>query len=216
MVKERAFTIIELVVVITIIGISASIVAIRLGTLDYWREDSATRRLKEVISLLFHQAVVDQAYYAIRFTVDEGAYEVGVMRAEGDQFERELGELNDGAGLLSLELSAFLNPSIGEAQTLIPPPNFPSLAEKVRLPSSITIQDIKTMRGVAQNGQGAQPYILFSPRGFSEFFVLHLGGRGGQVTTLVMNPFTGSPTVYNEYRDFEWTYGANKDQDAES
>ncbi len=210
---RRGFTIIELVIVIAIIGISAGIIALRMGTIDYWREEAATRRLKEVLGLLYYQAITDQVYYALRFNIDENFYEVGVMRAEGDQNETEIGELNDGAGLLSVELSAFLNPSIGEAQSFIAPPNFPSLAEKNYLPATTHIQDIKTMRGKSTAGQGGQPYILFSPRGFSEFFVMHLEGRGGQPTTIVMNPFTGTPKVYPEYREFEWSYGKNQESD---
>ncbi len=131
------------------------------------------------------------------------------MRAE-EVNETELGELSAGSGLISLELAAFLNPSIGNAQSLLPPPNFPSLAEIVRLPDAIRIEDIKTMRGRQSAGEGGTTYSLFSPRGFSEFFVLHLRARGGVPITIVMNPFTGVADQYNEYREFEWTYDKKK------
>ena len=52
--------------------------------------------------------------------------------------------------------------------------------------------------------------IIFSPKGFVDFSVIHLyNDRGGEYTILV-NPFTGFTEQYNEYKDFEWTYNDNK------
>ena len=114
------------------------------------------------------------------------------------------------AGNLSLELAAFLSPSSGATQTMIPPPSFPSLAEPVTLPQGVEFDDIKTMRGKHLAGEGGLAAILFSPRGFSEFSVIHLL-IGGEPVTILVNPFTGLTETYYEYKEFEWTYGRSRE-----
>ena len=83
--------------------------------------------------------------------------------------------------------------------------------------------DVKTMRGLVKLPQGGEQastgndpnrpglaYIRFSPRGFSEFAVIHLRTAAGKEITILINPFTGEAQIIREYKDFEWTYGKKK------
>jgi hypothetical protein len=90
---------------------------------------------------------------------------------------------------------------------MIPPPLFPSLAKPVPFPEGVTLTDVRTMRGMKTEGT---PYVHFSPRGFSEFCVIHLRLQNGSELTILVNPFTGLTEIYREYKDFEWTYGHQK------
>ena len=49
--------------------------------------------------------------------------------------------------------------------------------------------------------------IVFSPKGFVDFSVIHFfDDRKGEYTLLI-NPFTGFTEFYNEYKEFEWAFG---------
>ena len=208
--QQHGFTLIELVLVIVIIGLTFGIVGLRSGSFDFWRDEGFLRRISETVSFLHHQAIVDQSFYRLDFDFKRNAYRVRVVRTEEHDDEQRLSEIAADAGNLSLELAAFLNPSIGRSQTLIAPPSLPSLAEEQALPDGMHVQDIRTMRGKFAPGQDESAYILFSPRGFSEFAVMHFKLSTDQPVTVLVNPFTGLTEIYREYKDFEWTYGSKK------
>ncbi|MCB0338984.1 MAG: prepilin-type N-terminal cleavage/methylation domain-containing protein [Bdellovibrionales bacterium] len=203
--SQLGFTLLELVIVLAILGVVSGLALARIGTLGYWHEESFLRKLSDTIEFLHFQSVVDQAYYRMEFDMEKHQYQIGVMRSE--EPAEELAEYSSNISNLSLELAAFLNPVLGQYQTFIPPPSFPSLHDKVSFPDEVSLEDIRTMRGKQNEGK---PYILFSPRGFSEFAVIHLKMSRNDPATILVNPFTGSTKIYREYKDFEWTYGRDK------
>ncbi len=204
--RARGFTLIELVIVLGVIGALMMVVGVRTNTFGFWRDESFVRKLNETIVFLHHQAVTDQAFYQIEFDLVKNQYKVGVIRPDQD-VDESLQDLASGVGNLSLELAAFLNPSIGEAQTIIPPPSFPSLADPVDLPPGVKFTEIRTMRGVVGPTKSNLAFVLFSPRGFSEFAVVHLELSNGSPITILVNPFTGVTETFRAYKDFEWSYG---------
>jgi len=201
-----AFTLIELVIVIAIIGITMGLFLARSSTSIYWKQEAMIRKLSEMIPFLHNQAIADQAYYRLEFDFAKNSYRIGVMKAEYEN-EDVQDIATEGAGNLTLELAFFLNPSIGRTQTMIPPPSYPSLAEPVQLLPGTYIEDIRTMRGEKTKAQGGKAYIMFSPRGFSEFAVIHLRLGGDAPLTILVNPFTGLAEIYRDYKEFEWTHG---------
>ncbi|RMG43384.1 MAG: hypothetical protein D6719_03825, partial [Candidatus Dadabacteria bacterium] len=192
-----------------IIAIALAIFTFSTGAYDYWKEEGFIRRLSETIEFLHQQAIIDQAFYRLEFNLKDNTYKVGVLRPEQD-YDQTLIKAAQDAGTLSLELAAYLNPSLSGAQTLIAPPSFPSLAKPVALPPGAKIEDIRTMRGKKTPTESQKAFIFFSPRGFSEFAVIHLTMRRGNKFTILINPFTGLTEVLPEYKDYEWTYGRNK------
>ena len=207
--SDRGFTLLELIVVVLIIGVASTLMALRLGTFTFWEHEGFIRKLSETIAFLHHHAVVDQTFYRMEFNFEDRSYTVGAIRVEDDSTS-ELIDLASELGILSVELAAFMSPSLGKTQSVIPPPSFPSLAEPVVAPRGVSFQDIRTMRGRQEPGDGVRPYIMFSPRGFSEFSVIHIRLTGEAVVTILVNPFTGNTEILREYKDFEWTYGRKK------
>lgn len=202
---SSGFTLIELAIVVLIIGALGTIVAARTNTFSYWKEEGYIRNLTETINFLHYQAVVDQAIYRMEFDFETSSYVIGILRPEEEN--EELQELGSEVGNLSFELAAFLNPGVQGAATFIPPPSMPSLAKPVPPPEGIQFTEIRTMRGKETDGK---PFIMFSPRGFSEFAVIHLLLSNGDPITVLVNPFTGLTSVIREYKDFTWTYGRDK------
>lgn len=209
-VDHKGFTLIELVVVVMIIGLVSGLLLVRVGTVSFWDQESFLRKLSETIVFLHHQAVMDQTTYALEIDLEKNSYKVGAVKVE-EGGDSHLAELAQDAGTISLELAAFLNPSMGTAQSIIPPPSFPSLAEEVIPPRDIVFDDVRTMRGISSKKDG-KVYIFFSPRGFSEFAVIHLLLADQKPATILVNPFTGLTEIYREYKDFEWAYGRKKAQ----
>lgn len=204
------FTLIELVVVIALIGLIYALIGLRSGTFSFWEEEGFLRRLTETIEFLHHQAVIDQSFYRLDFDLKENSWRVRAVKVEEENENKDLESLATDAGSLSLELAAFLNPDMGRSQSLIPAPSFPSLSEPQLLPKGTLIEDIRTMRGRQSAATSSEASIYFSPRGFSEFAVIHLRLAGVNPVTILVNPFTGLTQIYREYRDFEWSYGRGK------
>lgn len=202
---SAGFTLIELAIVVLIIGGLGALVAARTNTFSYWKEEGYIRNLSETINFLHYQAVVDQALYRMEFDFETSSYVIGILRPEEEN--EELQELGSEVGNLSFELAAFLNPGVQGAATFIPPPSMPSLAKPVPPPEGIQFTEIRTMRGKETDGK---PFIMFSPRGFSEFAVVHLQLSTGEPITILVNPFTGLTSIIREYKDFTWTYGRDK------
>jgi hypothetical protein len=191
--------------VILIIGLAVGLLSVKMGALDFWKEQGSLRKLRETIMLLNNQAVMDQAFYRMEFDLENNQYRVGVIRPE-DALATPALAIN--LPPLVLELSAMLSPSIADGSTMIPPPSIPSLAEPTKLGGRLVLLDVVTPRGkVARGDDRENPYLLFSPRGFSEFGVIHISLGGNAAQTIMANPWTGMADVYPEYKDFTWTLG---------
>lgn len=203
---SKGFTLLELTLVILLIAVIAVLAIGRGVGLSYWREEGFIRSLNETIIFLHHQATVDRAYYRLEIDLDHNRYQIGVLKSE--DADLELQQFSQDLGVLSLELAAYLNPSIGSTYSFIPPPSYPSLAEPVTPPAGVIFQDVRTMRGREFD---AKPYILFSPRSFSEFAVIHMELSDLTKVSILINPFTGNTEIFrgSEYKDFEWAYGRN-------
>lgn len=214
---EHAFTLLELMVVIVIFGVAASIIGIRTGNFAWWNEETSIRRISETISFLHYQAVADQSFYQLELDLTSNQFRAGVLRPD-DTAIASLANLAVGAGNLTLELAAFQNPSAGDSQTFIPPPRYPSLAEPYQLPEGLEFEDVVTMRGMIRPGDATseipgdhtRAVIRFTPRGFSEFAVIHLRRSSGAQVTVLVNPFTGVTEIYPERREYQWSYGQKK------
>lgn len=210
---SKAFTLIELVIVITIIGVMLTLFGFRTGTFNFWKDEGFLRRLTETIVFLNRQAVVDGSYYRLEFDFEKLQYSVGVMQDASGVASASAATTAGALGNLSLELNEILSPALGSTQTLIPPPSLPSLAEPVPFPEGLVLKRVKTSRGVQDQESEEPAYILFSPRGFSEFAVIHLSLTNGDPVTIAVNPFTGLADVYREEKDFDWTYGTSKNEE---
>ena len=216
--SSSGFTLVELVIVIALVGVLLGVIVGGLGYSNYWREEGFVRKLSETIEFLHHEAVVDQAYYRLEINFDKQgsiphhSYHVGVLRPEEDSTTELSALCSSETGNLSCELASFISPSLGVSQTEIPPPDYPSLAEKVYPPDGVYFEDVRTMRGKKKGDESGSAFIIFSPRGFSEFAVLHLKMSSGAQMTILINPFSGTTKIYNDYRDFEWKYGRKESQ----
>ena len=202
---ERAFTLIELVLVITIMGLMIGIFSVRLSDINFWKEEAALRKLSELVVYLNNAAVMDQSFYRIEFDLENRQYRVGVIKNDSNILQNQSGA---NVPALQLELSAMLSPDMGDESTVIPPPSMPSLAEPTTLPGSMEFLDVMTPRGkIAAGDKRDNPYLIFSPRGTSEFGVIHVALGPGHPVTILVNPWTGMAEVYREYKDFKWNLG---------
>lgn len=199
-------TLIELLVTIIIIAATFVLIGSRLGISNYWREEGFLRKFRETLTFLYQQAVVDQVFYQLQFDFEKQEYQVFAVNSE-KAAENDQGLLQEDVGYLTQELAAVISPAVGTSFTLISPPSFPSLGEAVKIPGDMTITSVKTSRGNFDSREVDKAYILFSPRGFSEFAVIHFNQGPEGKATIVVNPFTGSAELYRDERDYDWNYG---------
>jgi hypothetical protein len=176
-----------------------------VGLLTRYREDQFISNLVQTLEFLHTESHSSQQYYQIEFDLIEKSWRVGVLQPDMALLNSNTNEAI-GVGSLTLELSEFLTPPLGNGQSFIPPPTFPSLAQPHIMPGTGKIVDIHTPRGEITPESGMKPYIIFSPGGFTEFAVIHILRSAEQHTTLVTNPFTGAIETHSGYKEFKWNY----------
>lgn len=207
--RGGGFTLIELVLVIVVVGLSMGLLSVRLGAVDFWREQSTLRKLTETIVLLNNQAILDQQFYRMEFDLKGNSFKVGVMRPDNAGLAGTSNGRQAAFNLDTLEedLALLLSPESSSSATMIPPPSMPSLAEATKLGGRYVLLDVVTSEGkFSRDAEDIpNPAIRFSPRGVSDFGVIHISTGGETAITILANPWTGLAEVYPGYRDFKWT-----------
>lgn len=200
---DLGFTLLEILVVIGLIALVFLSVGSGLGLFTNFREKRFIAELAQTMEFLHHEAKGSQEFYQIEFDLEQRAWHVGILKPE-DATNNSVAYDPLNVGLMSLELADFLNPPLGNSQYFLPPPDFPSLGNFRSLPGEAYFEDIETPRGLITVDTGVRPYIIFSPRGFTEFAVIHILRNNQNYTTLVTNPFTGEVEIHEGYREFRW------------
>jgi prepilin-type N-terminal cleavage/methylation domain-containing protein len=211
--QERAFTLLELVVVITLIGVASMLIVSRFNLFSFWKEDAALKKILSTIEFLHDHAVADQQYYRLDFSYPQNAYRVSSLITEqGPANQKQIQACGADAGLLTCELAAAKFPSLGDQYSLVAPPDFPSLHTPEPFPDGMVVKNFKTMRGTTSPGSNENDYIMFHPKGFSDFAVIHLFMPTRGIVTIMVNPFTGSAELLDGEKEFEWTYGNKRNK----
>ena len=223
-IRQAGFTLLEILLVITLmVVIVVVLVRPEVGSFRYWEQEGEIKKISELITFLYYQALSDGENYRLEFSLDEEphAYRVGQLAPDGlgledgggdiaEETEEDPAPTYESGTLIAQEIEQFLHPQSTKFTTMVPPQNLPSFAEPMQLPIGMTITDIRTIRGdYTTSSPEDRPHILFSPRGFVEFAVIHLRMERNEdaEVTLLVNPFTGVVDIYREYKQFEWSYG---------
>jgi prepilin-type N-terminal cleavage/methylation domain-containing protein len=221
--KGAGFTLLELILVVTIMGVLTVGVSTYFGTFSRFQEDRYIADLINTMEFLHSEAEKSYQFYLISFDFERRSWQAGTLNnlsspsptVGGAKPSGSTATLTGppsapaGAGSLTVELAEFLNPPLGNAQDFAPPIDFPSLYEHHLFPGQAGFEDIVTPRGMQISSGGDNPYLIFSPRGFTEFGVLHLVRSDQTRVTLVTNPFTGLVEHYEGYREFKWQLDAS-------
>ena len=99
---------------------------------------------------------------------------------------------------------------------MIPPPAesaLSALGEPTKLGGRYVLLDVVTADGKfsREDTDAPKPGLRFSPRGVSDFGVIHISTGGDSAITIVANPWTGLAEFYPGYKDFEWTMSSQSD-----
>ena len=207
-VKQRGFTLIELVLVLVIVALLFSLVGYKTGTFTFWREEGFIRKFAEQVRFLYTQSVSDQATYQLEINLAKNSYRIGVLKEDESNSDPILAELQQNVGNLSLELASFLNPPRSDGATIIPSPSFPSLYEESFLPNGMKFVQVKSPSGTVQAASATKDnekvFLYFTPNGSSDFGVITMAQSNNAPVTFVVNPFTGLVDIYRDGRDISW------------
>jgi type II secretory pathway pseudopilin PulG len=163
--KPKAYTLIELAVVVFMIGLMLVIAIPRIQHSLLSNDlKAATRRMIATVRNLRDMAVRDQKVYRLHFDMESNQYWV-----EWDSMTLEEQE------------EARQNAS--------------------RLPGDIRILDI-WYKGTGKKDMG-EAVIHFTPEGYVQYAVIHLGTDEEKAHTIVLSPFLGTIKTFDKYVEME-------------
>ncbi len=164
--RNRAFTLIELMVVIVIIGIiSAMIIPQMKGTFDDALLRSTARDLVNVFSLASSRAVALDQSYRVRFDMQKERYAVERRIHDGTRENYvPLKDVSGAEGKLDSRITVTINPADGSSS--------------------------EDDSGDTQSDQSAPDAISFNPDGTADAVEIQLRDRDGFQVLLQLNPVT--------------------------
>ncbi len=229
-VRQGGFTLIEIVVVITLLVVISGLAISRFDSLLGWRQRSDIRRFVDTWQFLYNESaarregyrlIVDfdsQSYYVRREVLIEPSevQKVDFLRGlRTDSEKKRLNEKDQELGSLEDEYkdedkrlggsveNLYFQALFGdpnEPVKLTRPTEFPSLAERHELTTDLQFRDVTTRAGKIT--EGAVP-LRFSPRGGTDFAVVHLK-TSKTVYTITMSPTTGEVKLLEGDEDLDW------------
>ncbi len=219
--SERAFTLVELALVIVLLVTMSALAVSKFDALDLYRQRASMRSFLNTWEFLFQQAHakgdsyrllvnLDRASYTVRREVPVASSSKTVDRVANLRLESERQRLQqkEDEKLLSLE-EEYIEEDSRQGDTLENlyfgvvfrdpegsfrlgvPLDFPSLAKDTKFINGLRLRDIVVGGEKKDSGVAA---IRFSSRGTGEFALVHFL-LGNSVVTAYINPATGKVTV---------------------
>lgn len=169
-IKKSPFTIIELMIVLLILGLMATIAMVKLDNLlPSLKMDSESRKLAGLISHLYDSSISTGKVYALRYNSTENFYEVRLVWNEKKEDGVELPE---------------------EAQ---------QLSGRTYLPEGIRFKEVNDDFGSSIPRNGDKMEVRFDPSGFITPHRIHLIDAKDREITLEVLFLTGQVIFHNEY-----------------
>lgn len=198
---QSGFTLIELIISITIIASISTFVVFRFGVVDSYHEEKIISKLQNLPPYLLQRSMTEGKSYGMQFDLTANNFKVGVLA----DFGNVNSQFSSYGGVLSQELIEFTAPiDLASGQGLIDIPDS-SISELNFLPSGSRIYRITTSYGTFEDGLVP---IVFSPLGGAEFTVINYQRNSGEVTLLI-DPYSGVVTRYEGFEKFSWNLASN-------
>ena len=213
----------------------SGLAAQRLDPIILWKQKEDIRKFAHTWEFLFHHAISRGETFRLVIDMDKDSYYVlrEVRKREDIEVENvdylenlrtrkekerraaedeELLEVEEEVrvdeerrtGDLTTQFfeMAFADP-YGAIQ-LARPSELKSLAKPKELTDGLSFQDMRVEENETDSGRA---FIRLSPRGSSQFAVVHFLVEEEANFTVMMNPSTGKVSIKEGYEDFKWTYG---------
>lgn len=217
--KNAGFTLIEIVVVITIVASMMGIVATFVGDSERAEIKKLSTRLVASALFAYNEAASKNHIHRLVFDLEDQAYwleagpEVFVLGQKKDnekKAEAKDDSAKKNAEAVTPEAEAPTEDSI--AKKTVPPATAPAEEfapvdsfdfKKVSLNQGIKFRDVYVGHQEAPVESG-KAYLYFFPNGQTEVAVIHLGNEDQSLNySVIINPLTGRGDIRFEYVDFD-------------
>jgi prepilin-type N-terminal cleavage/methylation domain-containing protein len=228
---QDGLTLVELVVVISLIAVIGTLAIRRLDTVSAWKQRSDIRKFAATWEFLHREAQRRGDAFRLIIDLDKETYtvrqEIPILRGQtkdvdylknmrleserrrieesqtSEQDAYKYREELEGRPLDEQYFHVIFEDPYGTVRQTVPL-DHPRLADTHEFASDLSFRDV-VMAG--QRTDSGQAVIRFSPRGASDFAVVHLW-RSGEPMTVMMNPSTGQMLIENREVDFDWLAGS--------
>ena len=168
--SKKSFTILELMIVMVILGISASIALVKLDNfIPSLKMDSSARKLAGLISFLYDTSVSSGKVYGIKYNAKDNYYEVRSIWNEESTPGDEI------------------------------PEDQQQLSKRTYLPEGITFKEINDDFGQSVPRNNDKMEVRFDPSGFITPHRIHLIDKKNREITLEVLFLSGQVVFHDSY-----------------
>jgi type II secretory pathway pseudopilin PulG len=213
--QQLAFTILELLITLTIVSLFSVLLLSGFGFSSWFREERAVRQFIQRVNLAKRLSQIERTPYILEINLSgqdlaRPSYRIAATQLLADDIQRRNSltlTAQTTGGSLNREFLDFISSVYISGYNLRPPPSVPSLFELEEFPSGMRIISVNTPR--LRSSRSTNNYhVQFTPDGFSELTYIHLTYSSGEEFTLLLDPFSGSVEQIPGLKDFEWSLGS--------